>query len=62
MAASAAGKRRISRMHKREIEKLLERAVAEALGVELKARRRTQNKVTQIAAFKKARADHRAAA
>jgi len=50
-------------MRKREIEKLLEKAVAEALGVEVKAaRRKPTAKVTEIAAYKKARADHRAAA
>jgi hypothetical protein len=50
-------------MRKREIEKLLERAVAEALGVELKApRRKAPSKVAEIAAFKKARNDQSRAA
>ena len=46
-------------MRKREIEKLLERAVAEALGVELKAprKRETHNAVLQTAR-KRPDADH----
>jgi hypothetical protein len=50
-------------MRKREIEKLLERAVADALGLELKGpRRKIVAKVEHIAAFKKARSDHHRAA
>jgi hypothetical protein len=45
-------------MRKREIEKLLERAVAEALGVELKPARRKSVGVVA----KKAQPEHRAAA
>ena len=46
-------------MRKREIEKLLERAVAEALGVEMKPARR---KIINAAAFRKARAEQQRAA
>ena len=45
-------------MRKREIEKLLERAVAEALGVELKPARRKSLAVVA----RKAHTEHRAAA
>jgi len=49
-------------MRKREIDKLLERAVAEALGVEVKPRGR-RARVTELEAYRKARAEqHRAAA
>ena len=50
-------------MRKREVEKLLFEAVAEALGVEAKApRRRLASKVAAVAGFKKARQDHHRAA
>ena len=41
-------------MRRRELEKLLERAVAEALGVELKAARRSPAKPQHLHARKKA--------
>lgn len=49
-------------MRKREIEKLLEKAVAEALGVELKSARGRESRASAAAAAKPAYADHRAAA